>query len=97
MKIEQDYEEETFRKLAEPRNGTKMYELFSDDDPDRTLEDGSSAAARQGGQENRPIQRVRRRRFVIVNGHFRPYCSLDGVHMVSNLIHVHSSFHVESA
>lgn len=59
-------------------------ELFSDDNLDRTLEDGPSAAPRQGGQKDRQIQRIRRRSFVIVNGHFCPYCSLDGVHMVSD-------------
>jgi len=69
---------------SQSREMEKIDKLFSDDDPDRTLEDSPSAAARQGGQEDRQIQRVRRRGLIVVNGHFRPYCSLDGVHMVSD-------------
>jgi len=75
--------ERYFFGLAESGDG-KNDELFSDDDPDRTLEDSPPVASRQSGPKNRQIQRVWCCSFVTVNGHFCPYCSLDGVHMVSN-------------
>lgn len=70
---------------SQNRKMEKNDELFSDDDLDRIVEDSPSVASRQGGQKNRQIQRVRCCSFVTVNGHFCPYCSLDGVHMVSKL------------
>jgi hypothetical protein len=82
--IEQKSRKDVSRTRRARRWKKSTIELFSDDDLDRTLENGPSAAARQGSQEDRQIQRIRRRGLIVVNGHFRPYCSLDGVYMVSD-------------
>ena len=55
---------------------------ISDDDPDRPAEDRSPAAPGEGGAEDRPVLRVRRRGPHPPHGHVRAHSALAGLHMV---------------
>lgn len=59
---------------------------ISDDDADWSAEDGASVATGARGAQAGPLQRVRRRRAAVANGHVRSDRPLVGLYLVRHRV-----------